>query len=163
MAKTFDLETSPGHLLRRAQQYANDLYTNEVESGGLTQRQFAVLFAVEQQEGVSQTVLVRMTGIDRSTLADMIVRMQSKDLLARKRTDEDQRANSVRITTAGRKALRAAMPAVLRSETQILEALPARMRTDFIKALTLIAKASADAQQAAEEDGGGKSKGRKRR
>jgi len=162
MAKTFDLETSPGHLLRRAQQYANDLYTNEVESGSLTQRQFAVLFAVDQQEGVSQTALVRMTGIDRSTLADMIVRMQSRDLLARKRTDDDQRANSVRITAAGRKALRAAMPAVLRSETQILEALPARMRPDFVKALMLIAKASVDTQQA-DDDGGGKPKGRKRR
>jgi DNA-binding MarR family transcriptional regulator len=162
MAKTFDLETSPGHLLRRAQQFANDLYTNEVEQGSLTQRQFAVLFAVEQQEGVSQTTLVRMTGIDRSTLADMIVRMQGRDFLARKRTDDDQRANSVRITAAGRKALRAATPAVLRSETQILEALPARMRADFIKALMLIAKVSEEAQLA-EENNGGKPKGRKRR
>lgn len=161
MAKTFDLETSPGHLLRRAQQFANDLYTNEVESGGLTQRQFAVLFAVDQQEGVSQTQLVQATGIDRSTLADMIVRMQSKELLARKRTDEDQRANSVRITSTGRKALRAAMPAVMRSEARILEALPARMRNDFIKALTLIAKAAMEAELAAE--GGGKAKGRGRR
>lgn len=163
MAKTFDLETSPGHLLRRAQQFANDLYTNEVESSGLTQRQFAVLFAVDQQEGVSQTALVRATGIDRSTLADMIVRMQNKDLLARKRTDEDQRANSVRITTAGRRALRQAMPAVLRSEQRILDALPARLRADFIKALTLIAKAAADAQITEDESGDGKQKGRKRR
>ncbi len=162
MAKTFDLETSPGHLLRRAQQFANDLYTNEVESSGLTQRQFAVLFAVDQREGVSQTALVRATGIDRSTLADMIVRMQNKDLLARKRTDEDQRANSVRITSAGRRALRQAMPAVLRSEQRILDALPARMRADFIRALTLIAKAAIDAQ-VAEGEGDGKPKGRKRR
>jgi MarR family transcriptional regulator, lower aerobic nicotinate degradation pathway regulator len=160
MAKNFDLETSPGHLLRRAQQFANDLYTNEIEEGGLTQRQFAVLFAVDQQEGVSQTALVEATGIDRSTLADMIVRMQNKDLLGRKRTDEDARANSVRITATGRKALRAALPAVLRSEARILEALPARMRADFIKALTLIAKAAVDAQAG---DDGEKPKGRKRR
>ncbi|MCE9524141.1 MAG: MarR family winged helix-turn-helix transcriptional regulator [Alphaproteobacteria bacterium] len=163
MAKTFDLETSPGHLLRRAQQYANDLYTNEIDEHGLTQRQFAVLFAVDQQEGVSQTVLVRTTGIDRSTLADMIVRMQKKDLLARKRTDDDQRANAVRITSTGRKALRAAMPAVLRSDTQILEALPARARAEFTKALVLIAKASADAQNSEDDSTGGKTKGRKRR
>ena len=159
MARTFDLETSPGHLLRRAQQFANDLYTNEVEASGLTQRQFAVLFAVDQQEGVSQTALVQATGIDRSTLADMIVRMQNKELLARKRTDEDQRANSVRITSTGRKALRGAMPAVMRSETRILEALPARMRADFIKALTLIAKAG----EAQLDGDSGKPKGRGRR
>lgn len=159
MAKSFDLESSPGHLLRRANQYANDLYTNEQDSKVLTQRQFAVLFAVDQHEGMSQTDLVKSTGIDRSTLADMIVRMQAKDLLARKRTEEDQRANSVKITAAGRRALKSAMPAVMKSETKILDSLPARMRPEFIKALTLIAKAAADALA---DDEGGKPK-RKRR
>jgi DNA-binding MarR family transcriptional regulator len=161
MAKPFDLATSPSHLLRRANQFANDLYTDEQDSATLTQRQFAVLFAVDQQEGVSQTTLVRATGIDRSTLADMIVRMQSKDLLARKRTDEDQRANSVKITAAGRRALKAAMPAVAKAEARILDVLPARMRSDFIKCLTLIAQAASDAQLA-DEDSGAK-KPRKRR
>jgi hypothetical protein len=54
------------------------------------------------------------------------------------------------------------MPAVLRSEQRILDALPARMRADFIRALTLIAKAAIDAQ-VAEGEGDGKPKGRKRR
>ncbi len=141
MAKTFDLETSPGHLLRRANQYANDLYTNE-QDNALTQRQFAVLFAIEKNEGMTQTDLVEQTGIDRSTLADMIVRLQKRELLARKRTEEDQRANSVRITPQGKRALKAALPAVLKSEARILEALPVRMRADFIKCLTILAKAA---------------------
>jgi len=162
MAKTFDLETSPGHLLRRAQQFVNDLYTEEQDGSELTQRQFAVLFAVDQQEGVSQTVLVKATGIDRSTLADMIVRMQKKDLLARKRTDEDQRANSVRITPTGRRALRAAMPAMIRSDARFLEPLPVRARTELIKMLTTIAQKATEAQLA-EEENGAKAKGRKRR
>jgi len=55
------------------------------------------------------------------------------------------------------------MPAVLRSEQRILDALPARMRADFVKALTLIAKAATDAQAAEDESGDGKPKGRKRR
>ncbi len=94
---------------------------------------------------MSQTDLVKETGIDRSTLADMIVRMQNKDLLGRKRTEEDQRGNSVTLPAAGRRALKAALPAVLKSEAKILEALPARMRPEFIKALTIIAKAAVDA------------------
>jgi MarR family transcriptional regulator, lower aerobic nicotinate degradation pathway regulator len=162
MAKSFDLETSPGHLLRRAQQYSNDVFAKKIDGSKLTLRQFAVLFAVDQHDGVSQTTLVTSTGIDRSTLADMIVRMQGKDLLARKRTEEDHRANSVRITSAGRKALKAAMPSALRSDTQVLEALPARMRPDFLKALMLIAQAGVDAQQA-EAQGESSAKGRKRR
>ena len=162
MAKSFDLDTSPGHLLRRANQFANDLYTNEQDSSGLTHRQFAVLFAIDQREGASQTELVQATGIDRSTLADMIVRMQSKELLARKRTDEDQRANSVRITPIGRRAMRAAMPAVYKSEAGILDALPQRMRSDFLKALTILAQA-ATTTQLAEDESKTKAKPRKRK
>ncbi len=30
MAKGFNLDNSPAHLLRRATQYANDVYANEV-------------------------------------------------------------------------------------------------------------------------------------
>jgi DNA-binding MarR family transcriptional regulator len=149
-AKAFELSSSPGHLLRRAQQYAADLYAKEVGPDGLTPRQFAVLYTVEAREGLTQTDLVRETGIDRSTLADMIGRMLRKDYLARKRTELDQRANSVKITAAGRKALKAALPAVARAEARILDVIPASKRGDFLKALNQIA----DAALAYEETGG---------
>jgi len=38
----------------------------------LPNNNFTVLAAVEQNEGMSQTDLVAITGIDRSTLAEMI-------------------------------------------------------------------------------------------
>ena len=116
---SFKLETAPGHLLRRAQQFAYDLYMAEVGRDGLTPRQFTVLHAVQEDEGLSQTDLVRKTGIDRSTLADMISRLLKKGLLARERTKTDARANSVRITAAGKKALSSALPKVVKSEDNI--------------------------------------------
>ena len=65
------LTRSPYHLLKRAAQYAAHIYMGEVGKSGLTQRQFTVLLAVDQNDGISQTALVKMTGIDRSTLADL--------------------------------------------------------------------------------------------
>jgi DNA-binding MarR family transcriptional regulator len=65
----FDLSQSPSHLLRRCVQYANELFSNEAGVSDLTKQQFTVLAAVEQNEGISQTDLVAITGIDRSTLA----------------------------------------------------------------------------------------------
>ena len=49
------LSRSPYHLLKRAAQYAAYVYQGEVGKAGLTQRQFTVLIAVDQNEGVSQT------------------------------------------------------------------------------------------------------------
>jgi DNA-binding MarR family transcriptional regulator len=151
-ARPFDLKTSPGHLLRRAQQYAADVYQDAVGPDGLTPRQFAVLYTVEAREGLSQTDLVRETGIDRSTLADMIGRMLKKDLLARKRTDGDQRANAVKITAAGRKALKAALPAVAKAEAGLLDVIPASKRAEFIKTLTIIADTVDAMENGADEE-----------
>src|SRR5882762_6784944 len=92
----FDLSQAPSHLLRRCVQYANDLFSREPGASDLTKQQFTVLAAVEQNEGMSQTDLVGITGIDRSTLAEMIRRMIERGLLDRERTENDQRANSVR-------------------------------------------------------------------
>ena len=65
---------SPSHLLKRAAQYANLIYMGEVGKSGLTHRQYTVLLAVDNNDGKSQTELVKLTGIDRSTLADIVRR-----------------------------------------------------------------------------------------
>ncbi len=137
----FSLKKSPGHLLRRAQQYSHDLYSKHVGSSGPTPRQFEVLHTVAKNEGLSQTDLVHHTGIDRSTLADMIARMIKKGLLSRQRTKADARANSVSITAAGKRMLASAMPKVVKAETEALKVLPKTQQTGFMKALETYAAA----------------------
>ncbi|MEO1252346.1 MAG: MarR family transcriptional regulator [Pseudomonadota bacterium] len=137
----YSLKKSPGHLLRRAQQYSHDLYSREVGAKGPTPRQFEVLHVVAQNEGLSQTDLVRHTGIDRSTLADMIARMMKKGLLSRKRTKEDARANAVSITAAGRRMLKSAEAKVNKSDNAVLAVLPKTQQSAFMKALTAYADA----------------------
>ncbi|MGF1545043.1 MAG: MarR family winged helix-turn-helix transcriptional regulator [Parvularculaceae bacterium] len=137
----YDLRKSPGHLLRRAQQFAHDLYSKEVGPSGPTPRQFEVLHTVSQNEGLSQTDLVRATGIDRSTLADMIARMIKKGLLSRSRTKEDARANAVSITAAGKRMLSSAQSSVAKAEAAALDVLPKTQQSAFMKALGAYADA----------------------
>ncbi|MEM6536264.1 MAG: MarR family transcriptional regulator [Pseudomonadota bacterium] len=137
----YDLRKSPGHLLRRAQQYAHDLYSKEVGSKGPTPRQFEVLHTVSKNEGLSQTDLVRATGIDRSTLADMIARMIKKGLLSRSRTKEDARANAVSITAAGKRMLQGALSSVDKAEKAALAVLPKTQQAAFMKSLSAYAEA----------------------
>src|SRR4029077_15785145 len=137
----FDLAQAPSHLIRRCQQYFGDLYAQEPGARDLTTQQFTVLAALEHNEGVSQTELVAMTGIDRSTLAEMARRMVDKGLLSRERTEEDQRANAVAISASGRKALRAARTASDRAEKKLLETLPPAERPRLVRLLSEIASA----------------------
>jgi DNA-binding MarR family transcriptional regulator len=138
----FELAEAPSHLICRCQQFYGDLYAREAGARELTKRQFTVLAALENNEGASQTALVEITGIDRSTLAEMIRRLLDKGLLSRERTEEDQRANAVALSAAGRKALRSARNAADRAERALLDALPAAERVKFVKALVQIATAA---------------------
>lgn len=132
-------EASVGHLLHRAAQRALDFYAEEGGPGGVTQRQHAVLAAVAAREGAAQADLVAATGVDRSTLADMVARMIDKGLLVRERSALDARANAVRLTDPGRAALAEIGPRADAADARLLALLPKGKRDAFLEALTALA------------------------
>lgn len=132
------LERSPLHLLHRAGQCAAEVFQVEVGSGDITPRQFAVLVTVSQHEGLSQTHLVERTGIDRSTLADIVRRMLKKGLLQRRRTRDDARAYAVKLTDEGWRVLKSADPLARKVDEKILSCLPAGQREKLLQDLNAI-------------------------
>lgn len=138
------LSASPSHLMHRVLQLALDIYADEAGPGGPTQRQFAVMEAVSAKEGLTQTDLVRATGIDRSTLADLVARMTTKGLLERERSAVDARAKAVRLSAEGAALLAAARPRVEAADKRIMGLLPKGKREGFLALLGELA-AAADA------------------
>ena len=129
---------SPSHLLKRAAQYATHIYMGEVGKTGLTQRQFTVLFAVDSHDGKSQTELVKYTGIDRSTLADLVARLLSQGYLQRRRTKDDGRTNAIRITTIGKKMLKMAQPGADEVDRLLLSLVSPADRKTFLDNLAIL-------------------------
>jgi DNA-binding MarR family transcriptional regulator len=138
------LNRSATHLLHRAGQRAADIYADEVQGGGLTPRQFALLTAVSQQEGLTQTDLVERTGIDRSTLADIVARLLSRGLIQRRRAKDDGRAYAIKLSGQGAKALRDAQPAAAAADTRLLASLTPAKRQDFLESHNQIVGESDD-------------------
>ena len=132
------LDRSPLHLLHRAGQCAAEIFQAELGSGDLTPRQYAVLLTVSSNEGLSQTHLVDRTGIDRSTLADIVRRMLKKGLLQRRRTKEDARAYAVKLTDEGWRVLKSAEPLTRKVDERILSALPTNQRDRLLQDLNAI-------------------------
>jgi len=148
-ARRGGLAASPSHLMHRALQLALDIYSEEAGADGLTQRQFAVLEAVSHKAGLTQTDLVRATGIDRSTLADLVARMTTRGLLERERSTIDARAKAVRLSEAGAAALEAARPKVEAADRRILALLPKAKRDGFLARLAELAGAADAVPEAA--------------
>ena len=116
------LAASPSHLMHRALQLALDIYSDEAGPDGLT-----------------QTELVRATGIDRSTLADLVSRMTTKGLLDREKSTLDARAKAVRLSEQGQTALDAARPRVEAADKRIMALLPKGKRDGFLDLLAELA------------------------
>ncbi len=135
------LDASALHLLHRAGQCAEVLFTNEAAKADLTPRQFAVLVCVAQNPDVSQTGLVEQTGVDRSTLADVVRRLVKKGLLQRKRTRRDARMYAVRLTAKGQNILSSVKPLASKVDQRILSVLRSDQRGGFIDSLGEIVRA----------------------
>lgn len=138
MSVQFALDASMLHLLHRASQVADDYFADAQDPGGLTSRQFVVLAAVSNREGASQTDISEMTGIDRSTLTDLVGRLQAKGFVSRARSRRDARTYEVRLTAAGNKALSVAVPIARKVDRKLLSLLPEARRKELARLLETI-------------------------
>ena len=137
-----DLDRSATHLLHRAGQCAGEIFSSETRTGGLTPRQLAVMMVIGDEEGLNQTELVERTGIDRSTMADLIARLTRRGLVQRRRTREDARAYAIKLSPQGAKLLRDARPGAAAADQRLLASLPSGKRQEFLDSLNLIVTAA---------------------
>ena len=129
------------HLLHLAGQRADNLFADQ--GSPLTPRQYVVLAMLEGGEGASQTDIVRATGIDRSTLADLVKRLVTAGYVRRQRSKTDARAYVVRLTDTGRKVLDASRGAATLTDERLFAPVAASHRARFLEELTRVAKGTA--------------------
>jgi len=135
-----DLADLPGHYIRRLQQIAVAIFLEETESFGLTPVQFGALEATRRQPMLDQRTLARSIGLETSTMAGVVDRLERRGLLLRNGSADDRRVRLLSLTADGEALLDAVMPATLRAQQRILAPLPAHDRArfmDMLKALVL--------------------------
>ena len=120
--------TAPGYLFRRMQQIAVAIFMEECRSFDLTPVQYASLIAVRTHPGIDATRLSAVIAFDRSTLGNVIERLEAKGLIERKPAAQDKRVKLLHLTKPGVALLRDIMPAVDRAQARMLQPLKAADR-----------------------------------
>ena len=115
--------TAPGYLFRRMQQIAVAIFMEECKAFDLTPVQYAALIAIHTHPGIDATRLSAVIAFDRSTLGNVIERLEAKKLIERKPSPEDKRVKLLYLTRAGAALLRDIMPAVDRAQVRMLQPL----------------------------------------
>jgi DNA-binding MarR family transcriptional regulator len=127
----FNVTNSTIHLLHRAGQRAEEMFSKALQDQTLTIRQFIVLSIVEGQENLSQNLICEKTGIDRSTMADIVKRLVTRGWLNRRRSRRDARMYAIRLTEAGRKELDRATPIAQSVDQALVWNLSSKQRQDL--------------------------------
>lgn len=125
----------PGHLIRRLQQIAVALFASETREFDLTPVQYAALAAIRMNPGIDQTALVNAIALDRSTIAEVMSRLEAKGLIRRGPGPQDRRTRVLFPTAKGEQMLDAIEPSAVSAQKLILAPLRPAERTAFMATL----------------------------
>jgi MarR family transcriptional regulator, lower aerobic nicotinate degradation pathway regulator len=139
-----DLEERPGFLIRRLHQIHVALFTEECSAAGIPPVQHSVLTALDQTGMVEQIALSRAVGLDRTNIADVVARLESRGLLTRAVSPRDKRMKLVDLSEAGRGLLERVQNGAARAHERTVSALPPKERARFLQALRLLVAANND-------------------
>jgi len=122
--ESHDVSEYTGYLIRRAQQAHVAIWQQEV-SADVTSVQFGVLNVLARTPGASQQYLVERLDLDRSTIADIVRRLELRKLIERERDGADKRRNRVHLTSLGRTELEYLLPRVAKVDEVLTSGLSA--------------------------------------
>jgi DNA-binding MarR family transcriptional regulator len=146
-----DLESLPGYYIRRLQQIAVAIFLQETEKHGVTPVQFAALHQVGMTPGIDQRTLARSIGLDTSTIAGVIDRLEARGMMQRMASPEDRRVRLLSLTDDGQHLLQAIGPDMLKAQQRILQPLPAAERDEFMRMLRKLVAANNESSRAPSE------------
>ena len=107
---------------------------------GLTIEEIHVLFRLLAKDYQTVKELAEQTGIEPSTLSRLLVRMQKKGMLCKRRQSDDNRAVKVMLTDKGRDLAQARHPTFREYEKIILRGFSAQEAQSFRVALLRMAQ-----------------------
>jgi MarR family transcriptional regulator, lower aerobic nicotinate degradation pathway regulator len=143
-----ELDTLPGHHIRRLHQIAVAIFLQETEAHGLTPVQYAAMQAVANTPGLDQRTLAGTVGFDTSTIGGVIDRLEARGLITRSASPSDRRVRLLTLTDAGRTLLAAVIPDMLSAQARMLAPLPKRDRTEFMRMLGVLVAANNELSRA---------------
>lgn len=116
------------YLLKRSQAMLGSAVDPALAAFDLDWRRLAVLLLLDEEGPLPQKGLSRRARIDRTTTVAIVDALEEAGYVERQRLADDRRSYAVVVTTAGRRALRAATRAYDRVEAAFLAPLPATER-----------------------------------
>ncbi len=132
----------PGFLVRRLNQIHYAMFFEECHSQNITPVQYGVLTALSLVPWMDQTEIGMDVGLDRTTTADVIKRLQERGLIERRINPADKRSRQAKLTKSGGKIVEELHEGMARAQARLLEPLNARNREVFMRLLGILVESN---------------------
>lgn len=129
--ETIDLGMLPaliGFNLRSAQLAVFQHFNRSLGDSDITPPQFGTLILIEANPGISQSAVAAALRFDRSTLVQIIDRLEGRGLVVRKASARDRRSHALELTPKGERLVAELKERVRAHEEAIAAALSADER-----------------------------------
>jgi DNA-binding MarR family transcriptional regulator len=136
-----ELYRRPGFMIRRVHQIAVALFIEETGRLGVTNRQYGILFVLNHRPGIDQISVANLLGLDRSTTAMVLKKLEQDGLVVRSVGAHDRRRHSLRLTRAGQKLLSALAGPARKAKNRLLSAFTPREQKLFVALLDKFTRA----------------------
>lgn len=131
---SFQLQHHLPFLLRRAH-FAADASFSQIYGSEVTSRQLALMVAIAQQPGLSQSQIASEVGLDLNTCSDLVARAITKKLVRRERSVEDGRSYCLFLTEEGQSIHERALGVAQIYSDEVAASLAPDERTELVRLL----------------------------
>ncbi|MCB5364231.1 MarR family transcriptional regulator [Pusillimonas sp. CC-YST705] len=131
----------PGFLVRRLHQIHCALFYEESKYG-ITPVQYGIMTVLARNPWLDQTAVGYEVGLDRTTVADVIRRLEDKGWVERRTNEQDRRSRLVAITTEGLAVMLEMQAGVERSQRKLLAPLSLKDQRTFLTLLFQVVEAN---------------------
>ena len=127
-------------MLRRAWYGLNQAFRRRIAHLELTPDQFTVMRTLLENDGITQRELAHLISSDPNTVASLVNRMAQAGLIERETHERDRRANRLRLKPRGRQQYEKARAIAVHLQAEVLGAVPAARREQFLVDLDELAR-----------------------
>jgi DNA-binding MarR family transcriptional regulator len=130
-----ELYRRPGFLLRRAHQISAALFLEETASLGLTTTQYGTMVVLRARDSLDQVGIATLVGIDRSTTALVVSKLEEAGYVERRDDEIDKRRKIITLSQTGYRILDQVAEPAQRARKRVLEPFSAKDAAKFLSLL----------------------------
>jgi DNA-binding MarR family transcriptional regulator len=134
----------PGFLIRRLHQLHSALFLEETRDFNVTPVQYSLMTTLAELGESKQNALTLEIGLERTSVAEVILRLQARGLLERNKSPEDARVKLINLTRKGKNLVTKMAPAVQRAHDRTISQLPKGEREHFMLQMIRLVEANND-------------------